>query len=68
MFHGKAINLMKSVTIKFQDKFKVRHMMESHPLLFHLMLKQRFNSFTLASKDSKQKMLENKSYHYRNGT
>ena len=27
-------------------------MMESQPLLFHLMLKQRFNWFTLASRDS----------------
>ena len=27
-------------------------MMESQPLLFHLMLKQEFNLFTLASKDS----------------
>ena len=40
MFNGKAINLSKSITIKFQDKFKVRHMMENQPLLFHLMLKQ----------------------------
>ena len=33
-FNGKVINLPKSVTIKLQDKFKVRHMMESQPLLF----------------------------------
>ena len=39
MFNGNAINLPKSVTIKFQNKFKVRHMMERQPLLFHLMLK-----------------------------
>ena len=26
---GKAFNLPKSVTIKFQDKFKVRHMMRA---------------------------------------
>ena len=51
-FNGKVINLPKSITIKIQDKFKVRHMMESQPLLFHLMLKQGFNWFTLASKDS----------------
>ena len=37
IFNGKVINLPKSVTTKFQDKF--RHMMESQPLLFHLMLK-----------------------------
>ena len=41
-FNGKVINLPKSVTIKFQDKIKVRHMMEIQPLLFHLMLKQGF--------------------------
>ena len=49
-FHGKVINLPKSITIKLQDKFKVRHMMESQPILFHLMLKQGFNWFTSASK------------------
>ena len=52
MFNGKVINLPKSITVKFHDKFKVRHTMESQPLLFHLMLKQGFNWFTLASKDS----------------
>ena len=52
MLNGKAVNLLKSVTIKFLDKFQVRHMMESQPLLFHLMLKQGFIWFTLASKDS----------------
>ena len=51
-YNGKAINLPKSVTIKFRDKFKVRYMMESQPLIFYLMLKQGFNWFTLASKDS----------------
>ena len=38
MFNGNIINLPKSVTIKFWDKFKVRYMMERQPLLFHLML------------------------------
>ena len=51
-FNGKVINLPKSITIKFLDKFRVRHMMECQPLLFHLMLKQGFNWFMLASKDS----------------
>ena len=51
-FNGKAINLPKSVTIKFQDKFKVRHIMENQPLIFYLMLKQGFYWLTLASKDS----------------
>ena len=50
-FNGKVINLPKSITIKLWDKFKVRHMMESQPILFHLMLKQWINWFMLASKD-----------------
>ena len=37
--------------IKSWNKFKVRHMMENQPILFHLMLKQGFIWFTLASKD-----------------
>ena len=45
--NGEVITSQKSITIKLQDKFKVRHMMESQPLLFHLMLKQGFNWFTL---------------------
>ena len=53
------INLQKSVTIKFQDKFKVRYMMESQPLLFHPMLKQGFNWFTLVL-ILKQKMFKSK--------
>ena len=50
-FNGKVINLPKSIYIKLLDKFKVRHMMDSQLILFHLMLKQGFNWFTLASKD-----------------
>ena len=50
-FNEKVINLPKSITIKLQDKCKVRHMMESQPILFHLMLKQRFNWFTCTSGD-----------------
>ena len=49
-FNGNRINLPKSVTIKFRDKFKIRHMMEREPLFFH-MLRQGFNWFTLASND-----------------
>ena len=52
-FNGKVITLPKFKTIKLQDKLKVRHMMESQPILFHLMLKQGFNGFTLTSKDVK---------------
>ena len=48
-FDGNVINLPKSVIIKFSDKFRIRHMMEREPLLFHIMLRQGFNWFTLAS-------------------
>ena len=34
-------------------QIKVRHMMESQPILFHLMLKWGFNWFMLTSKDEK---------------
>ena len=49
--NGKVINLPKSITVKLRDKFKVRHMMGSQTILFHLMLKQGFNWFTLTSRD-----------------
>ena len=45
------INLPKSITIMFRDKFKIRHMTEREPLVFHIMLRQGFNWFTLASND-----------------
>ena len=51
-FNGRVINLLKSIAIKLWDKCKVRHMMESQPLLFYSMLKQGFNWFMLASKDA----------------
>ena len=51
-FNGKVINLPKSIAIKLWDKLKIRHMMNNQPLLFHLMLKQGFNWFTLTSKDA----------------
>ena len=50
-FNGKVINLPKSITVKLWDNFKVRHMMGSQPILFHLMLKQGFNWFTLTPKE-----------------
>ena len=50
-FNGNKINLPKFAMIKFRDKFKIRHMMKRDPLLFHIMLKQSFNWFTLASND-----------------
>ena len=48
-FNSNKINLPKFVTIKFRDKFKIRCMMKREPLLFHIMLKQGFTWFTLAS-------------------
>ena len=38
--NGNIINLLGSVIIPFRDKFKLRWMMRSRPLLLHLMLKQ----------------------------
>ena len=37
---GNVINLPVSVIIPFRDKFKIRQIMKSKPLLLHLMLKQ----------------------------
>ena len=50
-FNGKVINLPKSVMVRLEDKFKVRQMMGNQLLLFHLMLKQGFNWFTLTQED-----------------
>ena len=38
--NGSVINLPGSVIIPFRDKFKIRQMMKSRPLLLHLILKQ----------------------------
>ena len=37
---GNVINLPGSVIIPFRDKFQIRWIIKSRPLLFHLMLKQ----------------------------
>ena len=50
-FYSNNINLPKSVMIKFRDKFKIEHIMKREPLLFHIMLRQGFNWFTLSSND-----------------
>ena len=42
-FNGKAISLPKSIKVRIWDKFKVRQMLGSQPILLHLMLKQGFN-------------------------
>ena len=38
--NGNIVNLPASVIIPFRDKFKIRQIMKSRPLLLHLMLKQ----------------------------
>ena len=48
-FNAKVINLPKLIMFRLWDKF--RQMMGSQPLLFHLMLKQGFNWFTLTQED-----------------
>ena len=48
-FNSYKINVPKSITITFRDKFKIRHMIEREPIFFHYMLRQGFNWFTLAS-------------------
>ena len=40
MVNGNVINLPGSVIVPFRDKFKIRQMIGSKPLLLHLMLKQ----------------------------
>ena len=52
--NGNNINLLKSVTIKFRDKFQIRHIVKRDPLLFHIMLKQGLTLFTLASKNHQE--------------
>ena len=38
--NGNTTNLPSSVIIPFRDKFKIRRIIKSKPLLLHLMLKQ----------------------------
>ena len=46
---GNLINLPGSVIILFRDKFKIRWMMKSRPLLLHLMLKQSQTWYLLSN-------------------
>ena len=48
-FNGNKIDLPRIAVIKLQDKIKVRRLMNTKPLLFHLMLKQGITWFTLAT-------------------
>ena len=52
--NGNNINLSKSVTIKFRNKFKTRHTVKREPLLFYIMLKQGLAWFTFASNNPKE--------------
>ena len=53
-FNRKAISLPKSIMVRIWDKFKVRQMLGSQLILFHLMLKQGFKWFTL-TQDKQEK-------------
>ena len=48
-FNSNEINLPKFVMIKLRDKLKIINMMKRELLLCHIMLKQGFTWFTLAS-------------------
>ena len=48
-FNDNKINLPRVVTIKLQDKIKIRCLMKKEPLLFHLKLKPGITWFTLAA-------------------
>ena len=48
-FNDNKINLPRVVTIKLQDKIKLRYLMKGEPSLLHLMLKQGIMWFTLAT-------------------
>ena len=52
--NGNIINLPKSVTIKFRDKYKIRYIIKREPLLFHIMLKQGLIWFNLASSNHQE--------------
>ena len=53
IFNGKVINLPKSISVRLWDIFKARQMMGSQPILYHLMLKQGFNCFSLTQENQK---------------
>ena len=46
---GNVINLPGSVIIPFRDKFKIRWIIKSRPLLLHLMLKQGQSWYPLSN-------------------
>ena len=52
--NGNRINLPRSVTIKFRDKFKIRCIVNREPLLCHIMLKYGLTWFTLTSNNPQE--------------
>ena len=66
-FNGNRIKLPKPFTKKLKDKFKLRHMMEREPLLFHIMLRQRLQLVHIGFQgSSKQKLYKVRiEYSYR---
>ena len=46
-FNDNKIELPKIVTIKIQDKIKVRRLMNREPLIFHVMIRQEITWFNL---------------------
>ena len=59
MLNGSIINLPCSVIIPFRDKFKIRQMIGSRPLLLHLMLKQGQTWYPLSNEQELME-IENK--------
>ena len=49
---GTKINLPAYVIILLRDKFKIRCIVKSEPLLFYIMLKQGMKCFSLVTNDS----------------
>ena len=63
-FNDNKVNLPGVVTIKLQDKIKVRHLMRREPLLFHLMLKQGITWFTVATGTQETVQIDTTKYKY----
>ena len=59
---GNVINLLGSVIIPFRDKFKIRWIIKSRPLLLHLMLKQGQTWYPLSNIREMMEIENNISY------
>ena len=49
--NGNKVNLPNSFMIPFRDKFKIRHIVRTEPLLLHIMLNQSMMWFSLKNKN-----------------